>query len=140
MSTTNTTISSETTRHVLWHFGQPGGWRPTSFTQHLMAAIETADARNQAILRAVYPALSEAVHLARYDEEGLTKLQRIAAGEGPLSCTCGDTAGPFTKDGRCETCAAKTPAGSSFPPRGGHSNPCAYAAGIGPHCSCDGAS
>jgi len=25
---------------------------------------------------------------------------------GPLACTrCGDTAGPFTRDGLCETCA-----------------------------------
>ncbi|MGW2223881.1 hypothetical protein [Streptomyces formicae] len=102
MSTTSPTISTETARHVLWRYDRLGGCQPGSFTQHLMATIESADFPNRAILRGVYPALSEALHLARYDEEGLAKLQRIATGKSLTRCTCG--AGPYTLDGRCETC------------------------------------
>ncbi|MFP3986943.1 hypothetical protein U9R90_05450 [Streptomyces sp. E11-3] len=101
----STTIPRETARHVLWRYGHKGGAHPGSFTQHLMAAIEAADLQNRAILRDTYPALSAALHLARYDETGIAQLQRIATGEGPLGCRCGDTAGPFTADGRCETCS-----------------------------------
>ncbi|MFD9070579.1 hypothetical protein [Streptomyces lasiicapitis] len=107
MSTTSPTIPVETARHVLWRYARTGAARPGSFTQHLMDAIEAADFQNQAILRDAYPALSQALHLARYDEEGLTKLQRIA-GVGPIRCTyCEDEDGPFKKatDGHvCETC------------------------------------
>ncbi|GGV46196.1 hypothetical protein [Streptomyces spectabilis] len=105
MSTTNPIIPAGTARHVLWRYDRRGGAEPGSFTKHLMAAIDAADVTNRAILRTAYPALSEALHLARYDEEGLAKLHRIATGQAPLACPCGDTAGPFTRDGRCETCA-----------------------------------
>lgn len=104
MSTTSPTIPRETARHVLWRYDRQGGAQPGSFTQHLMAAIEAADFQNRAILRDAYHALSEALHLARYDEEGLAKLQAIATGQAPLTCTCGSTAGPFDLQGRCETC------------------------------------
>ncbi|MEU1497352.1 hypothetical protein [Streptomyces sp. NPDC005732] len=105
MSTSSPTITTETARHVLWRYDRAGGAQPGTFTQNLMAAIESADVTNRAIMRSAYPELSEALHLARYDEEGLAKLQRIAAGRGPLGCKCGDSAGPFTLDGRCESCA-----------------------------------
>jgi hypothetical protein len=105
MSINGPTIPRETARHVLWRYDRAGGAQPGSFTVHLMAAIESADVRNRAILRDAYPELTAALHLARYDEEGLAKLQRIAAGEGPLGCKCGDSAGPFTFEGRCEDCA-----------------------------------
>jgi hypothetical protein len=105
MSTTSPTIPAETARHVLWRYDRQGGAQPGSFTQHLMAAIESADVVHRAILRDAYPVLSEALHLARYDEEGLAKLQRIATGQAPLGCKCGDTVGPFDLQGRCETCA-----------------------------------
>lgn len=104
MSTTSPTIPRETARHVLWRYDRQGGCQPGPFTEHLMAAIERADYQNRAILRGAYPALSEAMHLARYDEEGLAKLQAIATGQAPLACTCGSTAGPFDLQGRCETC------------------------------------
>ncbi|OQQ13039.1 hypothetical protein B0675_40185 [Streptomyces sp. M41(2017)] len=105
MSTESTTIPPETARHVLWRYDRTGGAQPGTFTVHLMAAIESADVRNRAVLRDAYPALSAALHLARYDEEGLTKLRRIATGQAPLGCKCGDSTGPFTFDGRCENCA-----------------------------------
>jgi hypothetical protein len=104
MSTSSPTIPRETARHVLWRYDRTGGAQPGTFTQNLMAAIESADLQNRAILRDAYPALSEALHLARNDEDGLAKLRRIATGEGPLGCKCGDSAGPFLLDGRCETC------------------------------------
>lgn len=105
MSTTNPSIPAETARHVLWQYGRPGGVQPGSFTEYLMAAISSADLRNREILRADYPALFEALQMARYDKQGIAKLQRIAAGQGPLACTCGNTAGPHDlKTGRCETC------------------------------------
>lgn len=104
MSTNSPTIPRETARHVLWRYDRNGAAQPGSFTVHLMAAIESADVRNRAILRDAYPELTAALHLARYDEEGLAKLQRIAAGQGPLGCKCGDSAGPFDLQGRCENC------------------------------------
>jgi hypothetical protein len=104
MSTTSPTIPTETARHVLWRYDRRGGAQPGSFTQHLMAAIEAADFTNRAILRDAYPALSEALHLARYDEEGLAKLQAAAA----IRCIrCGDTDGPFAgapNQPLCEHC------------------------------------
>lgn len=105
MSTSSPPITRETARHVLWRYDRKGGAQPGSFTVHLMSAIESADVSNRAILRDAYPEMTAALHLARYDEEGLAKLQRIATGEGPLGCRCGDSVGPFTLDGRCENCA-----------------------------------
>ncbi|MET7923143.1 hypothetical protein ABZT43_03940 [Streptomyces sp. NPDC005349] len=104
MDTTSPTIPVETARHVLWRYDRRGGAQPGSFTQHLMAAIEAADVINGVILLEAYPALSTALHLARYDKEGLAKLQRIATGQGPLGCKCGDRIGPFDLQGRCEDC------------------------------------
>jgi hypothetical protein len=104
MNTSSPSIPKETARHVLWRYDRQGGCQPAPFTEHLMAAIERADYQNRAILRSAYPALSEAMHLARYDEEGLVKLQAIANGRGPLGCKCGDVDGPFDLQGRCETC------------------------------------
>jgi hypothetical protein len=80
MSTTEPTVTRETAGHVLWYFEQPGGMRPGAFTQHLIAAIESADRKNEAILKEAYPELSAAVDLARHDEDGIAKLQQIARG------------------------------------------------------------
>ncbi|KUN99539.1 hypothetical protein [Streptomyces resistomycificus] len=106
MSTSSITITTETARHVLWRYDRCGGAQPGTFTQHLMAAIESADVRNRAILRDAYPELSEALHLARYDEDGLAKLQAAAA----IRCTrCQGTDGPFVPAGLCEACARPMP-------------------------------
>lgn len=104
MSTTSPTITKETARHVLWMYDREGGIQPGKGTFHLIVAIQTADILHAAKLRQVFPELSAAIHLARYDEGGLAKLQAIATGQAPLACTCGSTAGPFDLQGRCETC------------------------------------
>lgn len=106
MSTSSPTITRETARHVLWRYDRKGGAQPGTFTQNLMAAIESADVRNRAILRDAYPELSEALHLARYDEQGLAKLQAAAA----IRCTrCRNEDGPFTPADLCEPCAQPMP-------------------------------
>jgi hypothetical protein len=104
MSTTSPTIPAETARHVLWMFGSEGGYRPGSFTQRLLELLAHADRVNLAKLAQAYPAEAAAVDLAQNDENGIAKLSRIATGEAPLGCKCGDTAGPFDLQGRCETC------------------------------------
>jgi hypothetical protein len=80
MDASSLTVTAEAARHALWRYDRTGGAQPGTFTQHLMAAIESADMRNRAILRETYPELSEALRLARYDEDGLAKLQAIASG------------------------------------------------------------
>ncbi|MGW6531398.1 hypothetical protein [Streptomyces venezuelae] len=127
MRTTHPTIGTDTARDVLWHYGRLGGTQPGKFTESLIGAIQHADQHNRAVLGADYPDLVAAVDLARRGEDGLAQLQRIARGQARNGCTCG--VGPYTLDGRCETC---TP----FPPRGGHQERCAYASGIGRNCSC----
>ncbi|WP_190012378.1 hypothetical protein, partial [Streptomyces candidus] len=97
--------TADTARHVLWGYGSEGGAEPGTFTKHVMAAISSADVANRAILSRAYPGLYMAIQIARSDPDGIAKLQRIAAGQtGPLSCHCGDFAGPFDLQGRCETC------------------------------------
>ncbi|MFJ8929309.1 hypothetical protein ACIRLA_22290 [Streptomyces sp. NPDC102364] len=104
MSTTSPTIPAETARHVLWMFGNEGGYRPGSFTQRLLELLAHADRVNLAKLAQAYPAEAAAVDLAQNDENGIAKLTRISVGQAPLGCKCGDTAGPFDLQGRCETC------------------------------------
>jgi hypothetical protein len=109
VNTDSLIITTETARHVLWRYDRIGGAQPGGFTQSLMAAIESADVRNRAILREAYPEMSYALHLARYDEEGLAKLQLIACGKA-LRCTrCQGDDGPFTGSGLCEACARPMP-------------------------------
>ena len=110
MDTTSLTIPIETARHVLWRYDRTGGTQPGTFTQHLMAAIESADMRHRAILREAFPEMSEALRLARYDEDGLAKLQTIARQPAPIRCTrCKDEDGPFTDAQLCEPCARPMP-------------------------------
>jgi hypothetical protein len=80
MSNTPPAITREMAGHVLWHFEQPGRMRPGAFTRHLIAAIESADRKNEAILKQAYPELSAAVDLARRNEDGIDELQQIARG------------------------------------------------------------
>lgn len=81
MSTDNITIPPETARHVLWHYGHPGGWQPGSFTQRLMAAFDAADIDNAGILAGAYPEMGAAMIAAKHDPDGIDRLQAIAAGE-----------------------------------------------------------
>lgn len=104
MSTTSPTIPVETARHVMWHFGQAGGAQPGSFTQRLLEAFAAADMVNTAKLAGAYPDYAAAFVAAQLDPDGIANLLRIATGEGPLGCKCGDSAGPFDLAGRCETC------------------------------------
>ena len=72
-------VTPETARHILWHWGRPGGAQPGSFTQKLMQAIDSADRVNTEILRVVYP--GHVTALKSTDPATVTQLQRIAAGE-----------------------------------------------------------
>ncbi|MFF9714792.1 hypothetical protein ACF1DW_04240 [Streptomyces sp. NPDC014603] len=74
-------ISSETARHVLFHYGSPQGYRPGSFTQKLMAAIDAADVVHTARLRAAYPDLVDAMTLAANQRGGIDQLTAIATGK-----------------------------------------------------------
>lgn len=73
-----TTISTETARHVLWLFGRKGGVQPGSFTQRLMAAIDVADVLNQQKIANEYPDLVAAIRMAGNDDTGIATLQQIA--------------------------------------------------------------
>ncbi|SDN18814.1 hypothetical protein [Streptomyces wuyuanensis] len=72
-------ISPETARHVLWHWGRPGGVQPGSFTQSLMVTIDRADYVHTALLRTIYPALVAALKDGNADT--VAKLQTIASGK-----------------------------------------------------------
>jgi|SRR6059036_901703 len=106
MSTNSPTIPRETARHVLFHFdpAHVGSAQPGTFTQNLIRTFATADEVNFRQLSGLYPEYGHAVTLAKYDPQGIAYLQRIATGEGPLGCKCGDSAGPFDLQGRCENC------------------------------------
>ncbi|MFM9589821.1 hypothetical protein ACKI1J_15140 [Streptomyces scabiei] len=81
MSTNNRTIPAETARHVLWHYGAEGGYQPGNFTQKLMATIAAADVIHTTRLLTVYPDLVYAMTLAGTREDGIKRLQAVAAGE-----------------------------------------------------------
>ncbi|MFE6829227.1 hypothetical protein ACFVFJ_44625 [Streptomyces sp. NPDC057717] len=78
MDITEITITQDTARHVLWMYERRGGTKPGICTEHLILAIQSADVFHAAKLRQVFPELSAAIHLARYDEEGIAKLQAAA--------------------------------------------------------------
>jgi hypothetical protein len=92
---TQPSITPETARHVLWHWGQPGGYQPGSFTQSLMCTIDRADYVHTALLRTIYPALVAA--LKDGDADTVARLQKIARGvSGDITCRkCSDADGPF---------------------------------------------
>ncbi|MFE2324651.1 hypothetical protein ACFXD5_12150 [Streptomyces sp. NPDC059385] len=73
------TIPAETARHVLAVFGH-GGVRPGRFGEQLISLIAGADLQNMARLADAFPAETEAVRMAQYDNDGIAKLQAIAAG------------------------------------------------------------
>lgn len=78
------TVTDETARHVLWHFGRPGGFRPGRFTELLMQAIDAADVIHKARLHATYPELVDAMNLAANDPSGTAQLQK-AVGHTPTT-------------------------------------------------------
>jgi hypothetical protein len=73
-------ISRETAAHVLSHFGR-GGYPAGDWSERLITLIDTADMVHRAKLLAAFPEYGRAVLLAKYDEEGIATLQRIAQGE-----------------------------------------------------------
>lgn len=73
-------IPAETARHVLAVFGR-GGINPGRFGQQLLELIAGADLQNMARLAEAFPAEVEAVRMAQYDNDGITKLQAIANGQ-----------------------------------------------------------
>lgn len=72
------TIEAETARHVLFHYGRPGGWKPGRFTVLLMDAIDAADVVHTARLATAYPELAAAMDIAANRPDGIDRLQRIA--------------------------------------------------------------
>lgn len=72
-------ITPETARHVLWHWGQPGGYQPGSFTQSLMCTIDRADYVNTALLRTIYPGY--VIALKGSGTDAVPQLQAIARRE-----------------------------------------------------------
>ncbi|MER8220944.1 hypothetical protein ABTZ58_10190 [Streptomyces sp. NPDC094143] len=80
MSTETTTIPAEVAAHVLSHFGR-GGYPAGDWSESLITLIDRADMINRAKLLATFPDYGRAVLLAKYDEEGIATLQRIAQGE-----------------------------------------------------------
>ncbi|WP_428956144.1 hypothetical protein [Streptomyces sp. cg35] len=108
MSTTNPSIPADTAAHVLSHFGR-GGYPAGDWTESLITLIDRADMTNRAKLVTAFPEVGAAVLLAKYDEEGIATLQRIAGLQvAPLTCSssnCWNAVGPFDpKTGRCEDC------------------------------------
>ena len=78
MSTQTPVITEDTARHVLWTFDAQGGYRPGTFTQKLLELLAYADPDNTAKLAAAFPGEAEAVRLAKYDRDGIARLQKIA--------------------------------------------------------------
>ena len=111
MSTNSTTIPPETARHVLWMFGHDGGYQPGTFSQKLLELLAYAPPVQMAKLALGYPVETEAVRLAKYDEDGINKLKKAA---GLVCIRCGDEDGPFVGAPRqplCEPCARPMPLG-----------------------------
>lgn len=110
MTTETITIPADVAAHVLSHFGR-GGYPAGDWTERLITLIDTADMVHRAKLASAFPDYGAAVLLAKYDEEGIATLQRIA-GLPPtaIRCTrCNQDDGPFTPSGLCEPCAAPMP-------------------------------
>lgn len=102
--TTAPVITPVVANHVLHHYGR-GGYQAGSFTRQLITTIAAADLENRARLALGFPEYTAAVIGMEYDPDGAAWLARIAGGEGPVACQCGDTAGPFDLAARlCENC------------------------------------
>lgn len=53
----------EAARHLLYHYGQPGGWEPGSFTKQLIRTLEHADHYNRNRLLGAFPEFKPAVQI-----------------------------------------------------------------------------
>jgi hypothetical protein len=98
-------IPQTVARHVLWHFGREGGIEPGTFIARLLDAIAAADMVNTARLAEGFPEYVAAVVGAQMDPDGITNLQKIAAGKTCIYCEGQD--GPFdetTGQPVCEGC------------------------------------
>lgn len=53
----------EAARHLLYHYGQPGGYQPGSFTKQLIRTLEAADHYNRSRLLRAFPEFKPAVQI-----------------------------------------------------------------------------
>ncbi|MFE9736179.1 hypothetical protein ACFYO9_37635 [Streptomyces sp. NPDC005863] len=82
MNPMSPTIPPDIAAHVLSHFGR-GGYPAGGWTESLITLIDRADMSNRAKLVTAFPEVGAAVLLAKYDEEGIAKLQRLAGADTP---------------------------------------------------------
>lgn len=80
MSTANPSIPAEVAAHVLFHYGRCG-YPAGDWTADLISLIDRADMANRAKLTDTFPNYGAAIALAKYNEEGIATLQRIARGK-----------------------------------------------------------
>jgi hypothetical protein len=74
----DTQATPEQAAHVLGYLGQPGGYPPGDWTRDLISVMDRADFANSARLRGAFPGYGDALHMFKYDPDGLAKLQVIA--------------------------------------------------------------
>lgn len=70
-----TPAEAEAARHLLWHYGQPGGYEPGSFHTALIRALEAADTFNKARLLGAFPEFRKAVYIL--ETQGAQELSRL---------------------------------------------------------------
>lgn len=71
-------VLPEQAAHVLGYMGQPGGFPPGDWTRDLLSVMDRADFANSARLRHAFPGYGDAIHMFKYDPDGVAKLQIIA--------------------------------------------------------------
>lgn len=72
-----TYAEAEAARNLLYHYGQPGGWEPGSFTTALIRAMEAADQNNRERLLTAFPQFRWAINILTI--EGSGKLAEVIA-------------------------------------------------------------
>lgn len=70
-------------RHVLWQYDCDGGYRPGSFTAHLIATIGAADPSNRHRLALGFPGYVAAVEQIETPGGGVETLQALAKEDLP---------------------------------------------------------
>lgn len=75
---TGARVMPEQAAHVLGYMGQPGGFPPGDWTRDLLSVMDRADFANSARLRHAFPGYGDAIHMFKYDPDGVAKLQIIA--------------------------------------------------------------
>lgn len=66
--------------HVLAVLGEQGGYMPGAFTERLIQAAAVADLLNAELIRKLWPGIANAVWVYKFEEEGVTFLKEVAAG------------------------------------------------------------